>query len=174
MRASIPQEVKHEFFLKSLAPLFEASTIDWKMVESQIRNIFEQFFSTTDFAQFCKEGESHTVVTARDQATGKTLGFIQCIVSPDYPIGTIKAGMFGIAPDVTDSIIQELLMSVIFTLIPDTKRILIHVRSTYEKALDLYVSWGFAYMEESQGYWRNLEYLAQQNSRLQDSAKLLG
>jgi ribosomal protein S18 acetylase RimI-like enzyme len=168
-----PEAVKDQHFLKSLAPLFEGSAINWKTVEVQIRNIFQQYFTGTDFAQFFKEGEKHILITAADQTTGKVLGFIQFITSPDYPTNSIKAGMFGIANIGHSRGIEELLMSSIFKLLPGTQRIFIHVRSTNEKALALYQSWGFSPMGTQQGYWMNLEYLTQTNTHLQKKAEFL-
>lgn len=162
-----PDAVKNEYFLKPLAPLFEKETIDWDIVESQVRAIFHQFFTTTDFAQFCKDDEKQILVKAFDQAPGKMLGFIQFISSSDYPTDSIKAGMFGVATDAKDRGLYELLMTVIFKLVPSVQRIFIHVRSTNEKGLSLYKSWGFIPMVEAQGYWVNLEYVVQNNTYLQ-------
>ena len=168
-----PEAVKDEHFLKSLATLFESSTIDWRLAESEIRKIFQQFFTTTDFGKFSKPGESHIFVTAIDKATGKTLGVIQFIKSPDFQAGSIKAGMFGIDENVQDQGLQEILMSSILKLMPDVQKIFVHVRSTNEKTLALYQSWGFIPMAEQQGYWMNMEYNAQKNALLQKRAELL-
>ncbi len=168
-----PAAVKDEHFLKSLAPLFESALIDWTIVESQINDIFKAFFTTTDFAQFCKDGETQIVVLAVDRTTGKMLGFIQFISSPDYPAGSVKAGMFGIAPETLDRGLHELLMGSIFKIVPDIQRLFIHVRTTNEMALALYHSWGFAPIAHQQGYWTDLEYIIKDNTRLQTKAEFL-
>lgn len=168
-----PEQVKNEHFLKPLASLFESKQIDWKSVESHIKEIFQQFFTRTDFAQFSQAGEYHYFVTAIDKRSGKTLGFIQFIQSPEYPTGTIKAGMFGIAFEAQDLGLEQILMSSIFKIVPDTQKIRVHVRSTNTKALNLYQSWGFIPMEHQESYWVNLEYNAENKSVLQYRAQSL-
>ena len=165
-----PQAIKDEYFLKSLAPLFEQSVIDWNIVETQIRDIFHQFFTTTNFAQFCTEGENHIIVTAIDSITDKMLGFIQFISIPAYAVGDLKVGMFGVHADMHNLDLKELLMSSIFKIIPDIQRLFIHVRSTNEQALALYESWGFKPMGEQQGYWKNMECIVAYNTYLPERA----
>lgn len=168
-----PEAVKDEHFLKSLASLFVGSTIDWNIVESRIKDIFTQFFTTTDFAQFSKKDEKHIFVTVVDKSTGKIIGFIQFISGPEYSVGSIKAGMFGVISATHDHGLQELLMCSIFKIVPEIQRMFIHVRATNKKALALYHEWGFVPMGDQQGYWMNLEYNAQSNSKLQKIAQSL-
>lgn len=168
-----PEAVPTEHFLKSLAPLFKDGTenVDWDKVEKQIKAIFYQFFTTTDFAQFSAAGETHFFVIAKDPNSNKTLGFIQFLINPEYPSGSIKAGMFGIMPEAQDRGLEKILMSSIFKLMPDVARIFVHTRATNTKELAAYASWGFAHAQ--QGYWVNSEYLAKQFDTLQAVADTL-
>ena len=45
-----PEAVPNEFFLKSLAPLFQEGEgkVNWVLIEKEIKETFNQFFTTTD------------------------------------------------------------------------------------------------------------------------------
>lgn len=153
-----PEAISQDYFLKPLAPLFQEGIgkIDWKIVEDQIRAIFNQFFTQTEFAQFSPENEINYFVTAKDN-NGKLLGFIQFLINPNYLQGTVKAGIFGINSEDLQPELRKVLMSSIFRIIPEIKRIIVHTRATNTALLDLYSKWGFMHVQD--GYWVNSEYI---------------
>lgn len=166
-----PEAIPTEHFLKSLAPLFEkgAEAVDWHVVKEQITAIFNNFFTTTDFAQFSAEGEQHIFVVAKDATTDATLGVIQFLSNHAYSQGSIKAGMFGLAPDAQGRGLDKILMASIFKLKPDVTRIFVHTRATNENELVAYEAWGFAH--EFKGHWVNSEYLTEKHKELQNIAE---
>lgn len=168
-----PEAIANDYFLKSLAPLFkdDLEKIDWKMIEEQIHAIFHQFFTTTDFAQFSPAGETHFFVIAKDPKSDQLLGFIQFLINPEYPQGTVKAGMFGIIPEAHNRGLEKILMSSIFRLMPNVKRLIIHTRASSEVALSEYAKWGFIHFYD--GYWVNSEYRVTQSDSLPKTAESL-
>ncbi len=161
-----PEAIPQDHFLKSLSPLFQEKSIDWNDVKEKITAIFNQFFLTTDFSRFSAQGEIHYLVTACD-AHGKLLGFIQFLTNPEYPVGTIKAGMVGMVSEVQRNELRKILMSSIFKIIPDVQRIIVHSRVTNKDVLDLYSQWGFKHVMD--GYWVNSEYMIANSKTLQDN-----
>ena len=165
-----PGEVKDEHFLKSLAPLFGAAdaAVNWDLVQLEIRNIFENFFATTDFVD-AQSGDLHIFVVAKD-ADGRTCGAIQFFVTPQDPVGSVKAAMFGVLPAGQNRGIDKLLMSSIFKLLPETDRLFLHTRKTAVRAIERYHKWGFTPFTGPLEKWLDLEYLVDGSSVLQNVA----
>lgn len=166
-----PEAIAQDYFLKPLAPLSTDGPTDWALIQEQIDTIFHQFFKTTNFSQFTVPGEIQYLLTAKNKNTGAIVGFIQFLVHPDFPAGTVKAGMFGIAPIMQDKGFEKVLISLIFKLMPVTTKLVVHTRITNEKLLADYASWGFVHMPD--GYWVNSEYLAVDSDVLQKVANSL-
>ena len=146
-----PSLVANDFMLKSLAPLVEQRPIDWgKHSNAHDLNLF---------------------VVARNQKTGKNLGVIQFLSSPDFESNTIKAALFGVIPTANNRGIEKLLIVSIFKLRRDVHRIFLHTRSTNEQAIADYKNWGFSQFEGKLPIWTDLEYLVEQSHTLQNRAQ---
>lgn len=164
-----PDEVQDEYFLKPLAPLVK--TGDWIAIEREIQTIFQRYFATTDFAAYSADDDRHLFVIAKDK-TGKQIGAIQFLVTAQDPIGTVKAAMFGVLPG-AGSGLEILLMSAIFRLLPETKRLYLHTRKTAVQAIERYRSWGFTPFDGTLEKWLDLEYLAGNSTVLQETAETI-
>lgn len=164
-----PDKVASEFFLQSLAPLFadNAATIDWTIVESKIKQVFQQFFATADFAQYTQPGEIYLFVIALNQVTGEPLGLLQFLISPDYEYGTVKACYFGVCPKADKRGIEKLLLASIFNILPTTNRLFLHTRITNIETIATYQALGFTPFNESMPNWPDFEYLTAHSSTLQ-------
>lgn len=160
-----PEAIAQDYFLKPLAPLFEKANIDLKIVENKINEIFNRFFTQTEFAQFSSADEINYFVTAKN-ASGKILGFIQFLNNPDFSAGTIKAGMFAVTSEDLQEELRAILMSSIFSILPETQRIIVHTRITNTNLLDLYKKWGFTHKIDN--YWVNSEYITASSDVLQN------
>jgi hypothetical protein len=166
-----PEAIPNEFFLKSLAPLFQegASKIDWALIEGKIRTIFDTFFASTDFTKFSKENEVYVFVIAKDKTSGLPEGVVQFLINKDFPYGTVKACYFGISALQEEAGLEKILMSSIFKMLPETKRIFLHTRVSNTKAIERYLAWGFEQFHESMLYWPDFEYLTENSKALQPS-----
>lgn len=154
-----PEAIPNELFLKSLEPLFKdgIERVNWEIAQEQLKAFFQKFFTTTDFAQFSGADDIHIFVTAKDQKTGESLGLIQFLITSDYAFGTVKVAFFGVIPTAQARGLEKLLVSVIFKLITDTKRIFLHTRSTNITAINTYQSWGFTEFPGQIPNWTDLE-----------------
>lgn len=168
-----PAQVPHEFFLKSVAPLFEhGEKIDWDIVERKIDESIEQFFRSTDFSKFSKLDDIFILVIAKDKITGKVLGILQFQASPEFNFGNIRIGYFGIVPD-QNSHVKELLISSMFKLVPETERIFLHTRISNQDLISFYENLGFKRFAGQLPNWIDLEYISKDSNKLQNiSAQL--
>ncbi len=170
---AFPQSVPKEMFLKPLAPLFERGLehVDWLAAHDKIKTVLEQFFDQTDFANFSGDNDLTIIVEAKDAKTKVLLGIIQFMITPSYEHGSIRVGLFGVKEGEKINV-EKLLMSSIFTLIPSTKRLFLHVRRTNQSAIHTYISWGFYEFEGPLPHWIDLQYLSEQSDQLQKTASL--
>lgn len=170
-----PDAVGSEMFLKPIAPLFESGVdkVDWNLAEQQLTTNLRQFLTTTDFAKYGSPNDIQIFVTTKDAKSGKLLAVIQFLVIPQFDYGTVKVAFFGVTESMRDRGIEQLLLSSIFQLIPDTSRIFLHTRITNESALNLYSSIGFTKFEGPMPFWTDMEYLTEKCDVLQKTANSL-
>lgn len=168
-----PSLVSNDFMIKSLSPLLEQDSIDWKLFEQKTQELLEEFFETTDWKAYSNEHDLNIFITARDQKTGKNSGVIQFISSSDFATTTIKAALYGVIPEFQNRGIEQLLMSAIFKLRPDIQRIFLHTRSSNEQEIAEYKSWGFTQFEGKLPNWTDLEYLVEKSDILQNKSQQL-
>lgn len=168
-----PEAVSNDFMLKSLAPLLDqgAPQVDWKLFEQKTEALLEQFFATMDWKKSSGAQNVNIFVVAKDKETGKALGVIQFLISPEFAENNVKAALYGVIPSVQDRGLENLLMSAIFRLRPDIKRIFLHTRSTNQRAILKYEDWGFTHFAGKLPGWTDLEYLAEQSDVLQNMAE---
>ncbi|MCX5924121.1 MAG: hypothetical protein NTZ68_01730 [Candidatus Dependentiae bacterium] len=170
-----PDTVGSEMFLKPIAPMFEngVDKVDWKVAQQQLATNLRQFLTTTDFAKYGSSNDIQIFVTAYDAKSGKHLGVIQFLVMPQFDYGTVKVAFFGIQESVQGRGIEQLLLSSIFQLIPDTSRIFLHTRITNESALSLYLNIEFVKFAGPLPFWVDMEYLTEKSHVLQKTAQSL-
>ncbi len=163
-----PEEVPNDFMLKTLTSLLEqgVENVDWDLFQKKTENHLRQFFANTDWKSSSGAQDVHFFVTAKDESN-KPLGVIQFFTTPDFEKDTIKAALFGVIPTAQNHGIEKLLMSSIFRLQPEVKRIFLHTRSTNITAIDAYKEWGLVEFAGKLPNWTDLEYMADQSATLQ-------
>ena len=163
-----PEAVPNEYFLKAIAPLFSegVENVDWQKAEEQLMQIFTHMFSTADFAQYASPSDISLFVVAKDAKSNQILGLNQFLITPEFPYGTVKSAYFGIAQEAQARGVEKLLMSIVFKLIPDTKRIFMHTRTTNQNMIALYQSWGFTEFPGTLAHWIDLEYVTEKSEQL--------
>jgi len=168
-----PELVASDFMLTSLASMItqDLSVVDWKQFESKTKDILEKFFATMDWAKHSNVQDTNIFVTAIDQKTGDRLGVIQFLISPDFGPNNIKTALYGVLPFAQNRKLEDLLMSSIFKLRPDVKRIFLHIRSTNEDAILNYKDWGFTEIAGGLPQWPDFEYVVEHSNRLQKTAE---
>ncbi len=170
-----PEAVKTEMFLKPLIPLLSKglASVDWHKAEQILYDTIHNFFASTDFAQFAGPDDICLFVLAKTKHSKELCGIIQFLVTPEYAQGDVKVGMFGIAPHAEHLGLENVLMSSVFRIIPQVKRLFLHTRKSNKKALDLYRSWGFTPYPGPLPYWCDMEYNTDQAQSLQEVAQSL-
>jgi GNAT superfamily N-acetyltransferase len=171
-----PESISKEMY-NSLEPMFkDKEKIDWNEIEKQVKNILKQLFDT-GFKNSFSPGDIYLSVLAKDQKTEKPLGLILFLIKESFDCGTILPTVLGVDPEFQNRGLGKLLMSSVFKIIPQTKRIILHTRPTNDKAINAYYAWGFVndlnptpneYLIPE--YWINLEYKADQVDTLQKVA----
>lgn len=181
---AFPEVVGAEPYFKLFEPLFEngREQVDWKAAEEIMQAILKGHFVfdpaqlpeavVKSFAQ-----DACFLVTIKDQETGEALGFITFLKRANYAAGEVK--VMSLAVEVTHQSrgLGRLLMSSIFKIIPDLKRIFLCTRVTNETALKAYSAWGFIKDEApvldhafNLAHWSFMEYKSDQSDVLQKTA----
>jgi len=181
---AFPDVVGKEPYFKQFEPLFASrvENVDWNAAEGIMEEILQGHF-VFDPTQLPEEiiktyeNDNAFFVTAKDQAADKTIGFITFLIGANYAVGDVK--VFAFAVDVAHQKrgLGKLLMSSIFKIIPDIKRILLATRVTNDIALKAYGSWGFGKDENpivdhdfKLDHWLYMEYKVEHVHTLQNVA----
>ena len=166
-----PEEVANDFMLKSLAEFLDQSAeeVDWDLFQKNVEGVLAEFFINMDWKKYSNALDLNFFVAAKNRMNGKTVGVIQFIVSPEYEEHDVKAALYGVLPGMQNCGLEKMLMSSIFRLKPDTKRIFLHTRSTNQQVISQYKAWGFSEFGGKLQNWTDLEYLSENSDFLQKS-----
>ncbi len=184
-----PHAVSEELFLKPCAPFFEngLESVDWELVKQKIESTMRQFY-LTDLSSFGAAvikpllDDVYFLVTVKDESSEQLLGFTMLAITPALPFGHVKVINIALIPELKESGLDQLLMSSIFNIIPDVKRIFMFARPTNGSALETYRSWGFTQDPspvQDPNHTVNLEHLtlleykAEQSNLLQKTAETM-
>lgn len=184
---AFPDVVGKEPYFKSFEQLFQqgVANVDWKAAEETMQSILQGHFvfDPSKFPeQVIKMYESDQVflVVVKDKATGKSLGFITFMVRANYPVGDVKVMSFAMDTAHQKRGLGKLLMSSIFKIVPDIKRIFLCTRVTNDTALKAYSSWGFVNDDKpildhafNLEHWTFMEYKVAASDALQKVAASL-
>lgn len=182
-----PDVVGHDNYFKPFEPLFVngLETVDWKLVEQKTEEILKSHFvfDTSTWPEDVIKKYAHDicfVITAKDDSTQKLLGVITFLVRPCYAPGDIKVMIFAIDPLYHNRGLGKILMSSIFRIVPEIKRIFLCTRVTNQNALRAYRNWGFIDDKNpvldhafNLNHWTFLEYKIEQANILQKTAGLI-
>jgi ribosomal protein S18 acetylase RimI-like enzyme len=177
-----PDAVSHELFLRPCAPLLEngLESADWKVIQEKIQATINEFY-LTDLSKFGPEvikplmDDIYFFATVKNKEKNQLLGFIMFSVTPALPFGDVKVINLVIRSMETDRGLEKVLMSAIFKLIPETKRIFFLFRPTNKRAMQRYHALGFTkdnHLSQDPNhkvdpkYFVSLEYKAEQSKRL--------
>jgi len=184
---AFPEVVGIEPYFASFEPLFRdgVSHVDWDAAEKIMETILKGHF-VFDPVQFPKqvvemfEKDTSVFVAVKEQSTGKMLGFITFLIRANYAMGDVKVMSFAVDVAHQKRGLGKLLMSSIFKIVSDVKRIFLCTRVTNTVALNAYRSWGFVIDENpvldhafNLHHWTFMEYKTEQSDILQKIAETL-
>ena len=182
---TFPEVVGTEPYFAPFEPLFAQglSNIQWNKVEKTMESLLKSHFvfDPSQFPPQMIEMFTENValfVTIKEQSTKTTLGFITFLMRKKYPVGDVKVMSFAVNIHHQKRGLGKLLMSSIFNIIPDVKRIFLCTRVTNNTALHAYRTWGFVIdknpildHEFNLKHWTFMEYKADQCDILQKTTQ---
>lgn len=141
-----PEAAGSELFLRACAPDLEngVEMADWKVIEEKIQSTIKQFYSM-DLSKFGSEmikplmDDIYFFVSIK--RGGDIVGFVLFAITPALKTGDIK--IINLLVRLGDSGLEKALISSVFKLVPEAKRVFLFVRPTNEKAMRIYHSLGF-------------------------------
>jgi len=183
-----PKVVGSDDAFKSFEPLFKDGMLNvyWDAVEKKMRERLKSIF-LLDPSTFSDEMKKkfaqieHIFILAKDTKTDKQLGFTCFLITPEYAQGDVKNIAFTVKLEEQSRGLDKLLMSSIFKIIPDFKRIFLCMRVTNENAQRAFKNWGFTkevnpIVEKhiytfNKDHWIFLEYKVDKSDVLQKTAE---
>lgn len=181
-----PDLVATDDYFKQFAPFFTqgVDNVDWKAVEekmaAQLRSMYESELPGEIRKLFADD--TYYVITVKDMATKKLLGFTLYLIAPYHPKGSIWCGHLAVAPDAQNRGLGKLLVGSIFKIVPKINRIMLATRVTNETAFRAYKAWGFVedvnpienpHFQLKKEHWRFLEYRTERSDILQKIATIM-
>lgn len=181
---AFPDLVGKEAYFKPFEPLFKdgVAKVDWAVATTVMQSILQGHFvfDPTKFPESvikAYENDSCFFVTVKDAVSGQALGFIVFIMRANYPAGVVKVMYLAVDTAHQNRGLGKLLMSSIFKVVPEVKRVFLCTRVTNETALRAYRSWGFVNDENpildhafNLEHWTFMEYKAEKQVVLQQVA----
>lgn len=141
-----PESVSSELFLMSSSSLLQNGfeNANWDAISETIKSSITQFYQA-DLSKFGDEVLKPLLNDVYFFATLKSsnkepLGFLLFSITPQLPFGDVKVINFFVKPNLG---LEKMLMTLIFKILPLTKRIFLFVRPTNTKAIEIYSSIGF-------------------------------
>ena len=185
-----PEAVVQDEYLKQYIPFFEkgVESVDWQAVEHKVQSNLRQMHEM-DLSGYGPDvlkpyiNDVYFFVVIKNQVTATPLGYATFSIAPEYTHGDIKVTGIGIAPLAQNRGLGKLLMSSIFAIVPQIKRIFLSTRITNENALRAYHSWGFMpdlsptqepNMKIIREHWNYMEYKTDNSDILQKTAATFG
>lgn len=174
-----PESAFSELFLRACKPLLDngAENADWHAVQETIKSSVKQFY-LADLSKFAPDmikpllNDIYFCATIRNPDEKEPLGFLLFSITPALPFGDIKVINFFMREHNPSSELQNILMGLVFKILPQTKRIFLFARPTDSAALEMYADMGFERDEnpfQDPSHKINHQYLASLDYRIENS-----
>jgi len=174
-----PESASSELFLRACKPLLDngAEKADWHAVQETIKSSVKQFY-LADLSKFGPDmikpllNDIYFCATIRNPDAKEPLGFLLFSITPALPFGDIKVINFFMREHNPSSELQNILMGLVFKILPQTKRIFLFARPTDSAALEMYADMGFERDEnpfQDPSHKINHQYLASLDYRIENS-----
>ena len=174
-----PESASSELFLRACKPLLDkgVENADWQAVQEVIKSSVKQFY-LADLSKFGPEmikpllNDIYFCATVRNPDEKEPAGFLLFSITPALPFGDIKVINFFMRNDNPNSELQNILMGLVFKILPQTKRIFLFARPTDSTALKMYADMGFERDEnpfQDPSHKINHQYLASLDYRIENS-----
>ncbi len=172
-----------ELFLRACKPLLDNGTenADWNAIQKTIESSVRQFY-LADLSKFGPDmikpllSDLFFCVTATRPGEKEPQGLLLFSVTPALPFGDVKVINFFMREESSSKDLQNVLMGIIFKILPQTKRIFLFARPTDSETLEMYHAMGFRKDENpfqdlnhtiNSSYMTSLEYRIENSKILQ-------
>lgn len=177
-----PEAASSELFLRACKPLLDKgiADTDWHAVGEAIKASVKQFY-LADLSKFGPDmikpllNDLYFYATVRDPDEEEPSGFLLFSITPALPFGDVKVINFFMREHHPSSELQNILMGLVFKILPQTKRIFLFARPTDSAALGMYAKMGFEKDEnpfQDPNHKINHQYLIPLDYRI-ESSKIL-
>lgn len=174
-----PEAAASELFLRACQPLLEkgAKNADWHAIKETIKSSVKQFY-LADLSKFGPDmirpllNDIYFCATVSKPDEKELLGFLLFSITPALPFGEVKVINFFMKDHNPNSGLQNILMGLVFKILPQTKRIFLFARPTDSAALEMYAAMGFEKDEnpfQDPSHKINHQYLASLDYRIENS-----
>jgi hypothetical protein len=174
-----PEATSSELFLKACKPLLDKGTenADWHAVREAIKASVKQFY-LADLSKFSPDmikpllSDIYFCATVRNPDEKESLGFLLFSITPALPFGDVKVINFFMRENIPNSESQNILMGLVFNILPQTKRIFLFARPTDSATLTMYATMGFERDEntiQDPSHKINHQYLTSLDYRIENS-----
>ena len=132
-----PEAASSELFLRACKPLLDKgiTNTDWHAVQEAIKASVKQFY-LADLSKFGWDmikpllNDLYFYATFRDPDEKELSGFLLFSITPALPFGDVKVINFFMREHHPSSELQNILMGLVFKILPQTKRIFLFARPT--------------------------------------------
>ncbi|MCE2982596.1 MAG: hypothetical protein LW832_03415 [Parachlamydia sp.] len=174
-----PEAASSELFLRACKPLLNkgAENTDWCAVQEAIKASVKQFY-LADLSKFDPDmikpllNDIYFCATIRNPDEKESLGFLLFSITPTFPFGDVKVINFFMKEHNQNSELQNILMSLVFKILPQTKRIFLFAWPTDSTTLKMYAAMGFERDEnpfQDPSHKINDQYLISLDYRIENS-----
>lgn len=174
-----PEAAASELFLRACKPLLEngIQNTDWHAIQETIKSSVKQFY-LADLSKFGPDmikpllNDIYFCATVRTSQENEPLGFLLFSITPALPFGDIKVINFFMREDNSNAELRNILMGLVFKILPQTKRIFLFARPTDSESLRMYADMGFEKDEtpfQDPNHKINHQHLASLDYRIENS-----
>ncbi len=174
-----PESASSELFLRACKPLLDngAENADWHAVQETIKSSVKQFY-LADLSKFGSDmikpllNDIYFCATVKNPDEKEPLGFLLFSITPALPFGDVKVINFFMKERNPSLELQNILMGLVFKILPQTKRIFLFARPTDSAALKMYSAMGFERDNapfQDPSHKINHQYLASLDYRIENS-----
>lgn len=174
-----PEAASSELFLRACEPLLNnrLENVDWHAIQEKIKASVKQFY-LADLSIFGPDvikpllSDVYFCATIKRPEEKEPQGFLLFSITPALPFGDVKVINFFMREDSSSAELQNVLMGLIFKILPQTKRIFLFARPTDSAALEMYTAMGFERDEnpfQDPSHKINHQYLTTLDYRIENS-----
>lgn len=144
-----PESASQEIFLRSCVPLLKngPENADWGAIKEEIQTTIKQFYlaDLSKFGEIIKPlmNDLYFFAAVKNEGEDHICGYIMFSITPALPFGNVKVINLLVREKERGRGLEKAMLSSIFKLIPQTKRLFCFARPTHKTGLEMYKALDF-------------------------------